>query len=206
MIKRFKKYKNERVFYRTNERIFASPLRVLDPEGKQLGIISKFEALSKARELGLDLVEIAPTAKPPVAKIINYNKFLYQQEKKKKEEKKKTKVSETKEIRLGPFMDDHDLEVMINRGKEFLENNNKIRFVVKFIGRQIVHPEFGRETLDKVLAALSGFSKIERDPHFEGKQLIVIISPARQGKGVAGGPDKRKGKDEKNKEIDQQKI
>lgn len=199
MIKRFKKYKNERIFYRTNERIYASPLRVLDPEGKQLGIISKFEALTKARELGLDLVEIAPMAKPPVARIINYNKFLYQQEKKKREEKKKTKVSETKEIRLGPFMDDHDLGVMINRGREFLVNNNKIRFVVKFVGRQIVHPEFGKETLNKVLSALSDISKIERDPHFEGKQLIVIVSPAKKS-GKTGA------KDEKNKEISQQEI
>lgn len=176
--------------YRVNERIFAETLRVLDNEGKQIGILSKFEALAKAREAGLDLVEIAPNAKPPVAKLIDFNKFLYQQAKKKREEKKKTKVSETKEVRLSPFIDEHDLTVMTKRAKEFLQNNNKVRLVVKFIGRQIVHPEFGRETLDKVLNALSDISKIEREPHFEGKQLIVIITP-----------EKKKGRPEDDRPI-----
>ena len=100
MIKRFKGRKEQRKFYRINERIFASTLRVLDPEGRQIGVLSKFEALGKARELGFDLVEIAPLAKPPVARIIDFNKFLYQEEKKKKEEKRKSKASETKEVRL----------------------------------------------------------------------------------------------------------
>lgn len=158
----------------------ALSLRVLDSEGKQIGILTKFEALQKARELGLDLVEVAPLAKPPVARIINFNKFLYQQEKKKREEKRKAKVSETKEIRLGPFMNDHDLEVMIRRAKEFLEDNDKVRLVVKFIGRQITHPEFGKEVLQKVLNALSDISKVEREAHFEGKQLITIIVPERK--------------------------
>ena len=109
MIKRYNKNKKQRKFYRTNERIFASELRVIDSEGKQVGVLKKFEALEKARTLGMDLVEIAPTAKPPVARIIDFKKFLYQEEKKKREEKKKSKNSETKEIRLGPFIDDHDL-------------------------------------------------------------------------------------------------
>lgn len=180
MIRKFKKNREERKYYRTNERIYASELRVLDFEGKQIGVLSKFAALAKAREMGLDLVEIAATAKPPVAKIIDFKKFLYQEEKKKKEEKKKAKVSETKEIRLGPFMDDHDLQVSIRKAKEFLTNSDKIRLIVKFKGRQIVHPEFGRATLDKVVNAVSGISKLERDPHFEGKQLIAILSPERK--------------------------
>ncbi|MFH1833210.1 MAG: translation initiation factor IF-3 [Candidatus Levyibacteriota bacterium] len=213
MIKRFRK-NQVRVFYRTNERIYAVTLRVLDSEGKQIGVLSKFDALKKARDLNLDLVEVAPMAKPPVAKIIDFKKFLYQQAKKKKEEKKKNKVSETKEIRLGPFMNDHDLQVMIRRGKEFLEDGDKVRLVVKFFGRQIAHPEFGKNVLDKVVTSLSEISKLERDPHFEGKQLIAILSPARHGsaKGVAGGPQKAKKfakegegdiKNEKNKEISQ---
>lgn len=196
MIKRYKKQSENRVFYRRNERIFALTLRVLDSEGKQLGVFSKFEALNKAKELGLDLVEVAPQAKPPVAKIIDFNKFLYQQEKKKKEEKKKSKASETKEIRLSPFIDQHDLEVMTRRARDFLNDNDKVRLVVKFIGRQITHPEFGRETLNKVISALSDISKIEREPHFEGKQLIVIISPER----------KKAHAEEKNQEISKQTI
>jgi translation initiation factor IF-3 len=174
LIKRFKQQHEKR--YRLNERIFASQLRVLDLEGKQIGVLSKDEALKLAQEQELDLVEIAPMAKPPVAKIIDYNKFLYQQEKKKQEEKKKAKTSETKEIRLGPFMSDNDLQVMIRRGREFLEDGNKVRLVVKFRGRQITRSEFGKLVVNKVISALSDISKVDREPHFEGKQMISLLS------------------------------
>ena len=196
MIRRFKKRQEQKRFYRTNERVFALTLRVLDSNGKQIGVLPKFEALRKARELGADLVEIAPMAKPPVAKIIDFKKFLYQEAKKKKEEKKKSKVSETKELRLGPFMNDHDLQVMIKRGITFLQDNDKVRLVVKFIGRQIVHPEFGKGVMQKAINALSNISKIERDPHFEGKQLIAILSPER----------KKTNAKEENKEISKQAV
>lgn len=179
MIKKFNR-NNQKVFFRTNERIGSPTLRVLDTEGKQIGVLTKQEALLKAREQELDLVEIAPNAKPPVAKIIDYNKFLYQLEKKKREEKRKAKVSETKEIRLGPFMNDHDLNFMVKRAREFLEDGDKVRLVVKFKGRQITHPEFGRGIMDKAISLLADLSKIERDPHFEGKQLIAIIVPERK--------------------------
>ena len=198
MIRRFRKKLERRIFYRTNERIYAPSLRVLDASGKQIGVLGKFEALKIAREQGLDLVEVAPMAKPPVAKIIDFKKFLYQEAKKKKEEKKKSKVSETKEIRLGPFMNDHDLQVMIRRAKEFLKDNDKTRLVVKFAGRQIAHPEFGQKIVQSVIDSLSDISKIEREPHFEGKQLIAILSPERS---------KAKGTyEEKNQKIGQQKI
>ena len=178
MIRRFsKKRQDNRKFYRINERIFASNLRVLDADGKQIGVLSRFEALRKTKELGVDLVEIAPMANPPVVKIIDFKKFLYQESKKKNEEKKRSKVSETKEIRLGPFMNDHDLKTMIRRGTGFLEDNDKVRLIVKFMGRQIAHPEFGKAIMQKVVEALSGMSKLEREPHFEGKQLIAILSP-----------------------------
>lgn len=182
MIKRFKRHTDTRRFFRTNERIFALTLRVLDSDGKQIGVLSKAEALAKAREQSMDLVEVAPMAKPPVAKIIDFKKFLYQQGKKKREERKKSKTSETKEIRLGPFMDDHDLEVRIKRGREFLEDFDKVRFVLKFIGRQITHPEFGHAVIQKVITGLSDVSKIEREPHFEGKQLIAILAPEKSRK------------------------
>ncbi len=180
MIKRYNKKREEKKFYRTNERIFAQTLRVLDGEGKQIGLLTKFEALAKARELGLDLVEIAPMAKPVVAKIIDFKKFLYQEANKKKEDKKNAKVSETKEVRLGPFMSDNDLDVMIRRGRGFLTDNNKVRLVLKFVGRQIVHPEFGQEVIKKVIAKLSDVSKVDKDPRFEGKQLIAILAPERK--------------------------
>lgn len=192
MIKKHKKRQEHRRFYRVNERIFANQLRVLGSDGKQIGILSKYEALQKARQEELDLVEVAPTAKPPVAKIIDFKKFLYQEEKKKKEEKKKAKVSETKEVRLGPFMDDHDLQVMIRRGREFLEDGNKVKLVLKFIGRQIAHPEFGQEIVKKVITDLSDISKVDRVAHFEGKQLIALLSPERKKQYVYGKVENQK--------------
>lgn len=196
MIKKFNRNRQDKKFYRVNERVFAQSLRVLDPEGKQIGILSRYEALNKAKELELDLVEVAPNAKPPVARIIDFKKFLYQQEKKKREERKKAKVSETKEVRLGPFMNNHDLEFMVKRAREFLIEGNKVRMVVKFVGRQITHPEFGKEIMNKAINALSDVSKIEREPRFEGKQLITIISPER----------KKQYGEEKNKEIGSQAV
>ena len=179
MAKKFKKHIFKK-FYRVNERIFAVTLRVIDFEGKQIGLLTKAQALEKARELGLDLVEIAPKANPPVAKIIDFKKFLYQEEKKKREEKRKSKGSETKEVRFGPFMNDHDLEVMVRRAREFLEDGNKVKLVVRFAGRQITHPEFGQNILEKAIGQLSEISKIDREKHFEGRQLIVILSPERK--------------------------
>lgn len=180
MIKRSRAKQEKRVYYRTNDRIFGQEFRVLDADNKQIGVLSRMEALTLAREQELDLVEVAATAKPPVVKIVDFNKFLYQQAKKKQEEKKKAKVPETKEIRLGPFMSDHDLEVVIRKGKEFLEDGDKIRLVLKFRGRQITHPEFGYQTMGKVTRALNDLSKVDRDPRIEGKQMVALISPERK--------------------------
>lgn len=195
MIKRFKKRVEFKKSYRINEGISAPTLRVLGSDGKQIGILSRIEALSKARALGLDLVGIAPNANPPVARIIDYKKFLYQEGKKKKEEKRKSKVSETKELRLGPFMNNHDLQVIIKKASEFLQDGNKVKLVVKFIGRQIQHPEFGERILDQVIKSVSLFSKIERERHFEGKQLITLLSP-----------EKKKNYEKENQEIGKQKV
>ncbi len=182
MKKKFNKNRTQRKFYRTNDRIIATELRVLDWEGKQIGVLSRQEALERSREEGLDLVEIAPAAKPPVARIIDFKKFLYQEEKKKREEKKKAKTSETKEVRLGPFMDDHDLSVMVKRAKEFLEANDKVKLVVRFSGRQITHPEFGQQVMGKAIESLKDLSKVDKESHFEGRQLISMLSPERKKK------------------------
>jgi translation initiation factor IF-3 len=190
LIKRYKSKAENKKFYRVNERIFAHTLRVLDFEGKQIGVLSKFEALNKAKQQELDLVEIAPAATPPVAKIIDFKKFLYQEEKKKREEKKKTKSSETKEVRLGPFMSENDLMVMVKRAREFLTDGNKVRFVVFFSGRQITHPEFGHKVLDNALAQIADISKVERDRHLEGRKLITIVSLAKKGSGGANKDEK----------------
>lgn len=176
MIKRYKRKQEQRKFYRTNERIFAATLRVLDSTGSQVGILPKHEALNLARSQGLDLVEVAPTAQPPVAKLIDFKKFLYQEEKKKREEKKKAKSSETKEVRLGPFMSDNDLSVMVKRAREFIEEGDKVRVVVKFRGRQITKQEFGRQIIDKMIDSLSDIAKVEKEARMEGRQMVAILS------------------------------
>lgn len=180
MIKKRKFQPNPRYQYRINERISAPQLRVLDVDNKQIAILSRYDALALAREQELDLVEISGSAQPPVAKIVDFNKFLYQQSKKKQEEKKKAKVSETKELRLGPFMAQSDMMVSVRRAREFLEDGDKIRLVLKFRGRQITHPEFGHDIIRKVIEALADISKVERDAHLEGKQLVALLSPERK--------------------------
>lgn len=162
--------------YRVNEQIASSTLRLLDTDGKQIGIVTKQEALDKARELELDLVEVAPLAQPPVAKIIDFSKFLYQLKKKKQEEKKTSKVSETKQIRLGPFTQDHDLDVKLKKAKEFLEDGDKVKFAVRFAGRAITKQELGRDLLNKVIEKLGEMAKVEREMHMEGRQMIMIVS------------------------------
>jgi translation initiation factor IF-3 len=174
LIRKFKPNQNK--IYRLNQRIFASTLRVIDVEGKLIGILPKHEALKLAQDQELDLVEIAPKAVPPVAKIIDFNKFLYQQKKKQKDEKKKSKASETKEVRLGPFMSENDLSTVTKRAREFLMDGHKLRVVLKFKGRQIVHPEFGHKIIKKLSDSISDISKVEREPRFEGKQLVAILS------------------------------
>lgn len=179
MIRRHKTQPDKK-FYRINERIYAQTLRVLNSEGKQLGVLSRQIALEQAREMGLDLVEVAPLAKPPVAKIIDFKKFLYQEEKKKREEKRKTKNTDTKEIRLGPFMSNNDLNNMIKRCREFLTDGDKVRLVVKFRGREVTRSEFGKTVLDKVVEAVSEISKVDREARMEGRQMVAVLSPERK--------------------------
>lgn len=196
MIRRGRQEHQKQKFYKLNQRINAVQLRVLDAQGLQIGVLTRQEALNLAQEQEMDLVEIAPMANPPVAKIIDFKKFLYQQEKKKKEEKRKAKTSQTKEIRLGPFMSDNDLQVMIRRGREFIEAGDKIRLVVKFKGRQIAHPEFGNKVISSVIEALSDISKVDRPPHFEGRQMIAVLS-------VEKGKKHEESEEEDQKQSDQ---
>jgi translation initiation factor IF-3 len=202
--KRFKRTQDTRKFYRTNDRIFAHTLRVIDAEGKQVGVITKVEALAKAAELGMDLVEVAPQAQPPVAKIIDFNKFLYQEAKRKQEEKKKAKVSETKEIRLSPFISDNDLQVMVRRGRDFLEDGDKVRLALKFRGRQITHPEFGRNVMNKFVESVSDISKVDREPHFEGNQLVALLSAER--KKAQPKAENKDYAEDKNEKISSEKV
>lgn len=151
-------------------------MRVVDDKAGFVGIMPLKEALQKAEELGVDLVEIAPHAIPPVAKLIDYSKFLYQQKKKKQEEKKGAKSSETKQIRFGPFIGDHDLDIKVKKAKEFLEDGDKVKFAVRFTGRQMGRTDIGAGVLKKVIEKLGELAKVEREMHMEGRQMIMMVT------------------------------
>lgn len=169
----------QRKIYRLNQQIQAQEVRLLDDTGKQIGIVSKEDALKRALEEGIDLVEVAPNAKPPVCKLIDFKKFLYQEEKRKKEEKKKAKTVQIKQVRLGPFISEHDLEVKTSRAREFLRDGDKLKIVIKFAGRQMAHPEFGYKILNLFLEKISDLSRVEREGKFEGRLLVATVLPVK---------------------------
>lgn len=170
-------------FYRINQQIQAPSLRVLDENNKQIGVLSKSEAFAKAQELGLDLVEIAPAANPPVCRIIDFKKFRYLEGKRERESKKKAKHADMKELWLGPFMSENDVHVRIDRAQEFLKEGHKLRLAVKFAGRQITHPEFGWQILNRLLKALEDYGHVDRPPKFEGKILATTLTPGKKKHG-----------------------
>lgn len=149
---------------------------MIDDKGEQLGVLSLKEALARADELGIDLVEVAPMAKPPVAKLIDYSKFLYQLKKKKQEEKKGAKTSETKQIRFGPFIGEHDLDIKIKKAKEFLTDGDKVKFTIRFTGRQMGRQDLGRQKLEMALEKLGDLAKIEREMKMEGRQMNMMVT------------------------------
>ena len=163
--------------WRVNERIPATELRVIGEDGKQLGILNKVEALEKARRESLDLIEIAPQAKPPVVKMMELGKFLYQEEKKQRAEKKKAKASELKEVRFSPFIAENDFETRLARVKEFLELKNKVKIVVKFKGRQMDVKGAGYELAKKILDRFTDQIAVDMEPKFLGRHLVMVISP-----------------------------
>lgn len=171
-----KDFKRKSQFFRINHQISAKTVRLIDETGKQIGVMEMGKALGLSGEKGLDLVEIAANAQPPVVKLIDYSKFLYQLKKKKKEEKKGAKVAQTKEIRLGLFIGKHDLEIKLKRAREFLQNGDKVRFVVRFAGRAITKQDLGRALFEKIISNLGEIAKVEREIHMEGRQMVTILS------------------------------
>lgn len=172
----------EKKFYRINQFIRAGRLRVIGQDGKQIGILSLNEALEKAHEQEQDLVEIVPSANPPVAKIVNFRKFLYQEEKRERAARKKIRGGETKEVRVTPFIAQADFNVRIRRAEEFLKEGNKVKISVRFKGRQMGKKEFGYEVLKKVTTALGSFSQEEGVPKWLGRNLVLTLSPAKGSK------------------------
>lgn len=169
------------VSYRINEEITAPEVRIVGMDPPELnGIYSLQQALRMAEEAGLDLVEIAPQATPPVCRIIEYSKFRFELKKKEKQAKQKLHQIEVKEIRFGPHTDEHDVEFKVRHAEAFLKEGNKIRAVVHFRGRSIVHSEFGERLLNQFVEALSHVAKLEVPPSLEGKQMYVILAPIKK--------------------------
>jgi len=160
-----------------NEEIRDKELRVIDNDGTQLGIMSLEEALNLAAEKKLDLVNIAPTAKPPVCKILDYGKYRYELQKKEKEAKKKQKITQVKEIRLSTFIEEHDLSVKANNAAKFLKEGDKVKVSLRFKGREKDYASKGQAVMAKFADFISEAGVVEKKPEFEGRSLIMILAP-----------------------------
>lgn len=164
---------------RVNEMIRVREVRVIDEEGQQLGIMPTYEALRLAQERGLDLVEVAPNAVPPVCRLLDFGKFQYERQKKEREARKAQKIIEVKEIRLRPRTGEHDLDVKVRQALAFLAEGAKVRVTVRFRGREITHPEIAREQLTEFAQKVGDFAVVEQQPAMEGTSLFMLLSPAK---------------------------
>ena len=162
-----------------NEQIRDREVRVISSTGEQLGIMSAKDALKKAEEKNLDLVKIAPTAKPPVCKIMDYGKYRFEQAKREKEARKNQKVVEIKEIRLSLNIDTHDFQTKVNHAEKFLKAGNKVKVSIRFRGREMAHPELGLTSMEKFAEACSEFSIIEKPAKLEGRQMLMFLAPVK---------------------------
>jgi translation initiation factor IF-3 len=162
---------------RINDMIRAREVRVIGPEGGQLGILSIREALQMAEEHGFDLVEVAPDAKPPVCRIMDFGKYKYQQSKRLQQAKKKQKVISVKEIKLRPKTEEHDYQFKTQHVRRFLEEGHKTKVTVVFRGREIAHAELGRRMLDRIVADMQDIGTLEQVPQQEGRNMTMVLSP-----------------------------
>lgn len=163
--------------FRINEKIRVREVRLIDEKGNQIGIVPTTEALEKARDVGLDLIEVAPQANPPVCKILDYGKYKFEQEKKLRETKKNQKQIKMKEIRMQPKIEEHDLQFKTKHIQEFLEEGNKVKVTIRFRGRELAHTELGRDVLDKILDMIDTPFSVDKQPAMEGRFMSMIISP-----------------------------
>jgi translation initiation factor IF-3 len=164
---------------RVNQHIRVPEVRLIDENGEMIGVVTVDEGIRRARAVGLDLVEISPTAKPPVCKILDYGKYKYEQQKKAHEAKKKQKIVHIKEVKLRPNIDTHDLEIKLKQVVKFLDAGDKVKITLRFRGREMAHQEIGMRLLDKVKEQLADKIRIEHQPSFEGRQVIMVVAPAK---------------------------
>ena len=162
---------------RINRQIRISPVRVIGPDGEQLGVLAVEEALAIAQEKGLDLVEVAAMARPPVVKIMDYGKYKFEEAKAARAAKKKQHVIHLKEIKVRPGIEEHDFEFKSRHAREFLGDGNKVKVTMMYRGRQLAHVELGRAVLDRFFAGLQDVGKIEQDAKLEGRNMVMVLGP-----------------------------
>jgi translation initiation factor IF-3 len=162
---------------RVNHEIRLPAVRLVDERGEMLGVVPIREALERAEQAGLDLVEVAPQAEPPVCKILDYGKYKYEAQKKKNEARKRQKVIEVKEIKFRPGIDDHDYDVKMRAMRKFLGEGDKVKVTLRFRGRELAHQELGSQLLERVRTDVNELAKVEQFPRMEGRQMIMVIAP-----------------------------
>ena len=170
---------------RVNERIRIREVRLIDEQGEQVGIIPTFEALQMARDRGLDLVEVAPNAMPPVCRLMDYGKFRYEQSRKERESRRNQHVVELKEVRIRPKIDDHDLSTKGRQAAKFLDAGDKVKLTVLFRGREMAHPDIGKGLLDQLADQLRPHGTVEQPPRMEGRTMNMFIAPLKAKVSVA---------------------
>lgn len=160
-----------------NEDIDNREIRLVDENGEQVGVVPTLQAIQRAADIGLDLVEVSPNADPPVCKILDFGKLKYQEQKKKSEARKKQKTIDIKEIKLRPNIDDHDYDVKMRNARRFIDEGDKVKVTLRFRGRELAHQELGAQVLERVREELDGIAKVEQFPKMEGRQLIMVMAP-----------------------------
>lgn len=162
---------------RVNEEIRSPQVRLIDQDGEMLGVMTAREALLRAYDVGLDLLEISPNAVPPVVKILDYGKYKYEQQKKANEARKRQKVVEIKEIKVRPNIDDHDYGVKMRQMKDFIAEGDKVKVTLRFRGREMAHQDLGLKVLDRIRTELAESTKVESMPRLENRQMIMVLAP-----------------------------
>jgi translation initiation factor IF-3 len=162
---------------RINEAIRVREVRLIDEDGQNQGVVNRVDAQTRAEQAGLDLVEISPDAEPPVCKIMDFGKFKYQEQKKAAEARKKQKIVEIKEIKLRPNIDDHDYDVKMKSIRRFFDEGDKVKVTLRFRGREMAHQSLGMEVLKRVKADTETIAKVESEPRFEGRQMVMVLAP-----------------------------
>ncbi|HVT90538.1 MAG TPA: translation initiation factor IF-3 [Tepidisphaeraceae bacterium] len=175
--------------FRHNEQIRISPIFLINDKDEKVGSVTTSEALKMAREAGLDLVEVAPTARPPVCRIMDYGKWRYQQQKKQDKSRASARAGQLKELKLKTVrIGDHDLMIKINHAREFLKEGNKVQFTLQFKGREMAHLELGRDLFKKIKEELFLCSKVERDAKMEGRRMTLVLQPDHKAPGTVAKP------------------